>query len=275
MASFVGDEESICLPLKSPLFCRDFSPVEMGKLDGLMWRRVASTAHEIHPRRGPIRSLKGDTRQRIVRTRLAWRTVDVTLMAPSPCSIYSCPNCPNHASAMLRARMWKSETAYPLASTGDRIDRSGRRARGPSRKAAPLCWQRLMVGRLRWHCCAEPPAFRLTLARRPALGYRRDKPGIESRAAGRSGQSIARRKGGAPQPPARPAFALLDCGGRLAGAMGENTLYYGDQHPSLQIMTIEDRLAGKTIDMPLQQDIRSFKQTPKAKRRKKEEAKLF
>ena len=39
-------------------------------------------------------------------------------------------------------------------------------------------------------------------------------------------------------------------------------------HPCLQILTIEELLAGKKIDMPAQQDIRSFKQAPKAKRGK-------
>src|ERR1700759_2038365 len=39
----------------------------------------------------------------------------------------------------------------------------------------------------------------------------------------------------------------------------------GSKHPRLQILTIEDLLAGKKIDMPAQQEIRSFKQAPKAK----------
>ena len=47
------------------------------------------------------------------------------------------------------------------------------------------------------------------------------------------------------------------------------------KHPRLQILTIEELLAGKKIDMPAQQDIRSFKQAPKAKRKKNEDAKLF
>jgi hypothetical protein len=34
-------------------------------------------------------------------------------------------------------------------------------------------------------------------------------------------------------------------------------------------------LAGKKIDMPAQQDIRSFKQAPKAKAKKSDQAKLF
>jgi hypothetical protein len=48
------------------------------------------------------------------------------------------------------------------------------------------------------------------------------------------------------------------------------------KHPRLQILTIEDLLAGKKIDMPAQQDFRSFKQAPKAKGKKKDQdAKLF
>ena len=47
------------------------------------------------------------------------------------------------------------------------------------------------------------------------------------------------------------------------------------KHPRLQILTIEDLLAGKKIDMPPAQDIRSFKQAPKAKGKKKEQAGLF
>jgi hypothetical protein len=34
------------------------------------------------------------------------------------------------------------------------------------------------------------------------------------------------------------------------------------KHPRLQILTIEELLAGKKIDMPAAQDIRSFKQLP-------------
>jgi site-specific DNA-methyltransferase (adenine-specific) len=49
----------------------------------------------------------------------------------------------------------------------------------------------------------------------------------------------------------------------------------GTKHPRLQILTIEELLAGKRIDMPTQQDIRSFKQAPKAKSKRKDEAGLF
>lgn len=49
----------------------------------------------------------------------------------------------------------------------------------------------------------------------------------------------------------------------------------GSKHPRLQILTIEDLLNGKKIDMPAQQEIRSFKQAPKAKGMRKDEGKLF
>jgi hypothetical protein len=47
------------------------------------------------------------------------------------------------------------------------------------------------------------------------------------------------------------------------------------KHPRLQILTIEELLAGKKIGMPAAQDIRSFKQAPKAKGKKVEDAGLF
>lgn len=47
------------------------------------------------------------------------------------------------------------------------------------------------------------------------------------------------------------------------------------RHPRLQILTIEELLAGKRIDMPAQQDIRSFKQAPKAKARRRDDPSLF
>lgn len=49
----------------------------------------------------------------------------------------------------------------------------------------------------------------------------------------------------------------------------------GSKHPRLQILTVEDLLAGKRIDMPAQQEIRSFKQAPKAKGKKRDEGRLF
>lgn len=49
----------------------------------------------------------------------------------------------------------------------------------------------------------------------------------------------------------------------------------GTKPPRLQILTIEDLLSGRRIDMPAQQDVRSFKQAPKAKGKKAEQARLF
>jgi DNA modification methylase len=48
----------------------------------------------------------------------------------------------------------------------------------------------------------------------------------------------------------------------------------GTRHPRLQILTIEDLLSGKKIDMPIAQDIRSFKQAPKATKAKKPSVQL-
>ncbi len=60
-----------------------------------------------------------------------------------------------------------------------------------------------------------------------------------------------------------------DAGFFQTKAVGKGT------HPRLQILTIEELLTGKKIDMPAQQDIRSFKQAPKAKKGKAKEAELF
>ncbi len=46
------------------------------------------------------------------------------------------------------------------------------------------------------------------------------------------------------------------------------------KHPRLQILTIEELLNGKKIDMPAAQDIRSFKQAPKAKGKKTKQHEL-
>jgi hypothetical protein len=48
----------------------------------------------------------------------------------------------------------------------------------------------------------------------------------------------------------------------------------GTEHPRLQILTIEELLAGKRIDMPAAQDVRSFKQAPKAKGKKADDLQL-
>ena len=41
------------------------------------------------------------------------------------------------------------------------------------------------------------------------------------------------------------------------------------KHPKLQILTIEELLAGKRIDFPPSHDLRTFKKAPAAKRRPK------
>jgi DNA modification methylase len=48
----------------------------------------------------------------------------------------------------------------------------------------------------------------------------------------------------------------------------------GSRHPRLQILTVEELLSGKKIDMPAAQDILSFKQAPKAARIKKPSTQL-
>jgi len=40
------------------------------------------------------------------------------------------------------------------------------------------------------------------------------------------------------------------------------------KHPRLQLLTIQDLLAGRKIDMPTAQDLRSFKQAPKARHKR-------
>jgi len=47
------------------------------------------------------------------------------------------------------------------------------------------------------------------------------------------------------------------------------------KHPRLQILTIEQLLEGKRIDMPPQADVRSFKQAPKAKAKGTDEPTMF
>jgi len=42
---------------------------------------------------------------------------------------------------------------------------------------------------------------------------------------------------------------------------------WGTKHPRLQVLTVQELLAGKRIDMPPSRDLRTFKKAPKAKRR--------
>jgi site-specific DNA-methyltransferase (adenine-specific) len=48
----------------------------------------------------------------------------------------------------------------------------------------------------------------------------------------------------------------------------------GTKHPRLQILTIQELMGGKRVDLPLQQDVRAFKQAPKAKGKKSPEMNL-
>ena len=72
------------------------------------------------------------------------------------------------------------------------------------------------------------------------------------------------------EPPTAPMRSEAAEAGQFQTKSVSNTT-----HPRLQILTIEELLSGKKIDMPAAQDLRSFKQAPKAKRGKAQEAKLF
>ncbi len=47
------------------------------------------------------------------------------------------------------------------------------------------------------------------------------------------------------------------------------------RYPQIQILTIEDLLAGKKIDMPAWRELRTFKHAPKAKKTMGKDAELF
>ena len=47
------------------------------------------------------------------------------------------------------------------------------------------------------------------------------------------------------------------------------------QHPRIQILTVEELLDGKKLDMPAWRDLRTFKRAPKAKGKRGKEAELF
>jgi len=55
----------------------------------------------------------------------------------------------------------------------------------------------------------------------------------------------------------------------------EATVVGKSKHLRLQILTIEELLAGKRIDMPASAEVRSFKQAPKAKGKTQKESRLF
>ena len=45
---------------------------------------------------------------------------------------------------------------------------------------------------------------------------------------------------------------------------------WGTKHPRLQLLTVEELLAGKAVDMPPSRDLRTFKKAPKAKRERRD-----
>lgn len=59
----------------------------------------------------------------------------------------------------------------------------------------------------------------------------------------------------------RPTKAMSDD----AASAGFYHSPWGTQHRKVQILTVEDLLAGKTVDLPPTRDIRTFKTAPKAK----------
>ena len=50
---------------------------------------------------------------------------------------------------------------------------------------------------------------------------------------------------------------------------------WGTKHPRLQLLTVEDLLSGKTVDMPPTRDVRTFKKAPKAKKKPVDKQKRF
>ena len=72
-----------------------------------------------------------------------------------------------------------------------------------------------------------------------------------------------------------PSAAPPPCARRPPTPARQTRAVAGTKHPRLQILNIEDLLNGRRIDMPAQQDVRSFKQAPRAKGKRKDEAKLF
>jgi hypothetical protein len=60
-----------------------------------------------------------------------------------------------------------------------------------------------------------------------------------------------------------------------AASAGVYTSPAGTSHPRLQILTVEELLNGKKIDMPPWHEAVTFKKAPKAKGKKSEDARLF
>jgi hypothetical protein len=68
-----------------------------------------------------------------------------------------------------------------------------------------------------------------------------------------------------------PTRAML----KEAAEAGFYTSPAGTRHPRLQLLTIEQLLDGKKLDLPAWHDVRTFKKAPKAKRAKRKDAELF
>ena len=70
------------------------------------------------------------------------------------------------------------------------------------------------------------------------------------------------------EPPTKPML-------KEAAEAGFYTSPAGTQHPRLQVLTIEQLLNGKKLDLPAWHDVRTFKKAPKAKGTKRKDAELF
>jgi hypothetical protein len=47
------------------------------------------------------------------------------------------------------------------------------------------------------------------------------------------------------------------------------------EHPRLQLLTVEELLSGKSVDMPPTRDVRTFKKAPKAEKKPVDKQKRF
>ena len=70
------------------------------------------------------------------------------------------------------------------------------------------------------------------------------------------------------EPPTKPMRAD-------AASAGFYDSPWGTKHPRLQLLTIEDLLAGKKVDMPPTRDERTFKKAERFKRTQSESRSLF
>ena len=60
-----------------------------------------------------------------------------------------------------------------------------------------------------------------------------------------------------------------------AASVGFYKSPWGTTHPRLQILTVEELLDGKTVNMPPSLDLRTFKKAPKAKRESTQKEQFF